>query len=66
MILHSNRGAQFTCGDFQRCLVKNKLVSSMSAVGHYGDNAACEGFFVVLKRERDLSSLIPNIGRGPQ
>jgi len=24
----------------------------MSAVGHCGDNAACEGFFGVLKRER--------------
>lgn len=28
------------------------LVSSMSAVGHCGDNAACEGFFGMLKRER--------------
>ncbi|MET4000095.1 putative transposase [Marinobacterium sp. MBR-109] len=52
VILHSDRGSQFTSGDFQRCLVKNKLVSSMSAVGHCGDNAACEGFFGVLKRER--------------
>lgn len=24
----------------------------MSAVGHCGDNAACEGFFGMLKRER--------------
>ena len=24
----------------------------MSAVGHCGDNAACEGFFGILKRER--------------
>lgn len=24
----------------------------MSAVGHCGDNAACEGFFGLLKRER--------------
>ena len=28
------------------------LVSSMSAIGHCGDNAACEGFFGMLKRER--------------
>jgi putative transposase len=27
-------------------------MSSMSAVGHCGDNAAMEGFFGVLKRER--------------
>lgn len=39
VILHSDRGCQFT---------HNMLVCSMSAVGHCGDNAACEGF----KRER--------------
>jgi putative transposase len=52
VISHSDRGTQFTSGDFQRCLHKNSLISSMSAVGHCGDNAACEGFFGVLKRER--------------
>jgi putative transposase len=52
VILHSDRGSQFTSGDYQRYLGGNRLVSSMSAVGHCGDNAACEGFFGVLKRER--------------
>ncbi len=52
VILHSDRGTQFTSGNFQRCLNKNSLISSMRAVGHWGDNAACEGFFGVLKRER--------------
>jgi len=52
VILHSDRGCQFTSGDYQRYLGRNDLVSSMSAVGHCGDNAACEGFFGVLKRER--------------
>lgn len=52
VILHSDRGSQFTSGDYQRYLTRNNLVSSMSAVGHCGDNAACEGFFGVLKRER--------------
>ncbi|CAG8998888.1 MAG: IS3 family transposase ISIlo12 [Candidatus Celerinatantimonas neptuna] len=52
VILHSDRGTQFTSGDHQRLLKHNQLVSSMSAVGHCGDNAACEGFFGVLKRER--------------
>ena len=51
-ILHSDRGSQFTSGDYQRCLKKHGLVCSMSAVGHCADNAACEGFFGVLKRER--------------
>ncbi len=51
-ILHSDRGSQFTSGDYQRLLKKHGLVSSMSAVGHCADNAACEGFFGVIKRER--------------
>ena len=45
VVLHSDRGSQFTSGDYQRYLGNNRLVSSMSAVGHCGDNAACEGFF---------------------
>jgi len=52
VILHSDRGCQFTSGDYQKLLKQHGLVSSMSAVGHCGDNAACEGFFGMLKRER--------------
>ncbi|ACX95720.1 Integrase catalytic region [Halothiobacillus neapolitanus c2] len=52
VILHSDRGCQFTSDDYQRFLEKNALICSMSAVGHCGDNAACEGFFGMLKRER--------------
>ncbi|MBN5111558.1 IS3 family transposase [Stenotrophomonas maltophilia] len=52
LILHSDRGSQFRSGDYQRYLAANGLVCSMSAVGHCGDNAACEGFFGLLKRER--------------
>ncbi|MBF0647188.1 IS3 family transposase, partial [Desulfuromonas acetoxidans] len=52
VILHSDRGSQFRSTDYQRFLKENALVCSMSAVGHCGDNAACEGFFGVLKRER--------------
>src|SRR5690606_24285164 len=52
VILHSDRGSQFRSGDYQRYLTANGLVCSMSAVGHCGDNAACEGFFGLLKRER--------------
>ena len=51
-ILHSDRGTQFTSGDYQRYLKNNDLLGSMSAVGHCADNAACEGFFGMLKRER--------------
>jgi len=52
VILHSDRGSQFRSTDYQRFLKDNSLTCSMSAVGHCGDNAACEGFFGVLKRER--------------
>jgi putative transposase len=52
VILHSDRGCQFVSGDYQRFLNRNTLICSMSAVGHCGDNAACEGFFGILKRER--------------
>ena len=45
VILHSDRGSQFRSGDYQRFLQRNTLICSMSAVGHCGDNAACEGFF---------------------
>ena len=51
VILHSDRGGQFVSGTYQKFLGGNALVSSMSAVGHCADNAACEGFFGVLKRE---------------
>ena len=52
VILHSDRGTQFTSDDYQKLLKRHGLVSSMSRVGHCGDNAACEGFFGLLKRER--------------
>ena len=52
VILHSDRGGQFRSDDYQRYLAQNTLLCSMSAVGHCGDNAACEGFFGTLKRER--------------
>ena len=52
VILHSDRGGQFISGTYQKFLGGNALVCSMSAVGHCADNAACEGFFGVLKRER--------------
>lgn len=52
MILHSDRGSQFRSDDYQQFLKRNTLVCSMRAVGHCGDNAACEGFFGMLKRDR--------------
>lgn len=52
VILHSDRGCQFTSYEYQRFLKGHNLVCSMSAVGSCADNAAMEGFFGMLKRER--------------
>jgi len=52
VILHSERGTQFTRGEYQAFLRDHKVICSMSAVGHCGDNAAAEGFFGLLKRDR--------------
>lgn len=52
LILHSDRGTQFTSAEYQQFLKDHHIISSMSAVGHCADNAAVEGFFGKLKRER--------------
>lgn len=52
VILHSDRGCQFTSEEYQRFLRGHHLICSMSAVGTCADNAAAESFFGMLKRER--------------
>lgn len=52
VILHSDRGCQFTSEEYQRFLAAHHITGSMSAVGSCADNAAAESFFGVLKRER--------------
>ena len=52
VILHSDRGCQFTSEEYQRFLAAHHVICSMSAVGSCADNAAAESFFGVLKRER--------------
>jgi len=52
VILHSDRGCQFTSDEYQRFLQDHNIVCSMSAVGSCADNASAEGFFGMLKRER--------------
>lgn len=52
VVIHSDRGTQFTCGDYQRFLSAHNLTCSMSRVGSCADNAAAEGFFGLLKRDR--------------
>ncbi len=60
VILQSDRGSQFRSGDYQRLLKRNTLLCSMGTVGHCGDNAASEGYFRMLKRERTNLREIPD------
>ena len=48
VVLHSDHGTQFTNGDYQKLLKRENLTSSIIAVGHCADNAACGGFFGIL------------------
>ena len=52
VILHSDRGSQYTSHEYQCFLKDHNITSSMSAVGSCYDNAAAESFFGLLKRER--------------
>jgi len=52
VILHSDRGTQYTAHEFQVFLKTHGIVSSMSGVGNCYDNAVAESFFGLLKRER--------------
>lgn len=52
VILHSDRGCQFTSDEYQRFLKGHNLTCSMSGVGSCVDNATCEGFFGMLECER--------------
>jgi putative transposase len=52
VLLHSDRGTQYTSAEYQRFLAAHNVVSSMSDVGSCYDNAVAESFFGLLKRER--------------
>ena len=49
---HSDQGSQYTSEEFQRLLVDQGIVCSMSRRGDCWDNAAMESFFSTLKLER--------------
>lgn len=52
MILHSDRGSQFTSSAFHRALSQYGAVQSMSSTGRCYDNARMESFFATLKKEK--------------
>ena len=51
LIHHSDRGVQYACEAYQRLLVRQGMICSMSGVGNCYDNAAMESFFSTLKTE---------------
>jgi transposase InsO family protein len=51
LLHHSDRGAEYTSGDYQTQLAQAGIVCSMSRRGDCWDNAVVESFFATLKRE---------------
>jgi transposase InsO family protein len=56
IILHSDRGSQFTSHEYQCFLKDHNITSSMSAVGSCYDNAAAESFFVYLNANESIAA----------
>lgn len=52
MILHSDRGSQYTSRVFRASLLKHDAIQSMSGTGRCYDNARMESFFATLKKEK--------------
>ena len=52
MILHSDRGSQFTSTVFRLSMEKYDAIQSMSGTGRCYDNARMESFFATLKKEK--------------
>lgn len=52
MILHSDRGSQFTSAGFRETLKEYGATQSMSSTGRCYDNARMESFFATLKKEK--------------
>ena len=51
LIHHSDRGIQYSCGEYTGYLDENEIVPSMSAKGYCYDNAFMESWFKTIKAE---------------
>jgi putative transposase len=51
VIFHSDRGAQYTSGEFDRYCTRNKIRRSLGRTGVCYDNAVSESFFATYKKE---------------
>jgi len=52
MIIHSDRGSQYTSAGFRDCIARYGAIQSMSGTGRCYDNARMESFFATLKKEK--------------
>ena len=52
VILHSDRGSQYTSEAFRNLLKKYEIAQSLSGTGRCCDNARMESFFATLKKEK--------------
>lgn len=60
VIVHSDRGSQYSSGDYRKLIKKYELRQSMSRKGDCWDNACVESFFHSLKVEAIHDEPIPN------
>lgn len=51
VILHSDRGSQYTSEEYRKTLEKLNITQSLSGTGYCFDNARMESFFATLKKE---------------
>jgi transposase InsO family protein len=54
-VFHSDRGVQYTSGQFRTALAEKKIRPSVGRVGSCYDNAVAEAFFATLKTEIGVS-----------
>jgi putative transposase len=59
LIIHSDRGVQYACHDFEKLLKKHKFVQSMSRKGNCWEREACP-WGITLLPSRSLASLNRN------
>jgi transposase InsO family protein len=55
LIHHSDRGSQYTSGDYRDELAAHGMIASMSGKGDCYDNAVAESFFATLECELELT-----------
>jgi putative transposase len=60
-VFHSDRGSQYTSGEFAAYLEANDMVGSMGRTGVCWDNAVAESFFATLKKELVYRTVYPTL-----